>query len=255
MPNTETVFVHPDLQLTLTEAGSGRAVLILHGGAGPFSVAPLAAHLAQRALTLMPTHPGWNGTPRPEWCTGADDLALAYLHLLEQRGLSDVLVVGSSFGGWIAAEMAVRDNARRLRGVVLIGATGIQVEGQPVRNVFELDPRELAQLSFHDAARFAVDPLTLPPEQLAMRKANLATLAVFAGGTQPHDSKLRRRLAHVTTPALVVWGESDRVVTPAYGKAYAQAFKHGRFELIGKAGHLPQLEQPVATFAAIDAFG
>src|ERR1700743_3984403 len=99
------------LNLTLTEAGTGRPALILHGGGGPATVAPIAAQLSGSLHTLTPVHPGWNGTPRPEWLTGIDDLALLYLDFLADRGLSDVLVIGSSIGGWIGAEMALRDRA------------------------------------------------------------------------------------------------------------------------------------------------
>src|ERR1700743_4033865 len=91
------------LNLTLTEAGTGRPALILHGGGGPATVAPIAAQLSGSLHTLTPVHPGWNGTPRPEWLTGIDDLALLYLDFLADRGLSDVLVVGSSIGGRVRA--------------------------------------------------------------------------------------------------------------------------------------------------------
>ena len=68
-----------------------------------------------------------------------------------------------------------------------------------------------------------------------------------------HDPTLLPRLGRIQVPTLVLWGESDRVVTPAYGAAYADAFGNGRFEVIPEAGHLPQIEQPDATFALIDA--
>jgi pimeloyl-ACP methyl ester carboxylesterase len=67
-----------------------------------------------------------------------------------------------------------------------------------------------------------------------------------------HDPKLRHRLARVHQPTLLLWGESDRVVTPAYGAAYADAFADGRLTVIPGAGHLPQLERPKETFALID---
>jgi pimeloyl-ACP methyl ester carboxylesterase len=100
---THTVALRPDLHITLTEAGTGRPALILHGGGGPFTVASIADHLADTMHTITPTHPGWNGTARPDWCSGIDDLALAYVHYLEDHNLHDVLVVGSSIGGWIGA--------------------------------------------------------------------------------------------------------------------------------------------------------
>jgi pimeloyl-ACP methyl ester carboxylesterase len=231
------------LNLRVDEEGSGRPILVLHGGAGPQSVAGLASALSRRAHVLVPTHPGFEGEPRPEWFDRLDDLALAYLELLERLDLRDALVIGSSVGGWIASEMAVYDTTR-LSGLVLIDATGIQVEGHPVADVSSLAPDQLLALSFHNPAAFRVDPATVSPEQAKARAENIKTLYVYDQGLNGSDPKLRRRLRRVNIPALVVWGESDRVADPEYGRAYAQALPNARFELIPEAGHLPQLEQP-----------
>lgn len=245
--------LYDELPLTLSEAGTGRPVLVLHGGGGPATVAGLAAHLARSAHTITPVHPGRDGTPRPSWFTGIDDLALAYLHYVHDRRLEDVLVVGSSLGGWIAAEMAVRDTAGIITGLVLIDAVGVHVESEPITDIFALDPRGIAEHSWHDPENFFVDPANVPAEELAARQADLATMRVLAGDPYMHDPKLLRRLGRVQAPALLLWGSSDRVVTPAYGKAYADAFGNGRLEIIPKAGHLPHIEQPEATFDLIDA--
>ncbi|MHC3470493.1 alpha/beta fold hydrolase [Streptomyces sp. 7R007] len=246
-----------DLTLTLAEHGpaTGRPVLVLHGGGGPGTVAGIARHLAagKGAHTLTPTHPGWDRTPRPDWLTGVDDLALAYLRLLRERDLHDVLLVGSSLGGWIAAEMAVRDpGAHFVTGLVLVDAVGVYVEAEPIADYFALDPRAAAELSWHQADRYHVDPADLPGDQLAVRQANMATMRVLAGDPYMHDPKLLRRLGGVRQPALLVWGASDRIVTPAYGAAYADAFADGRLDVVPEAGHLPQIEQPEATFALIE---
>ncbi|MFE3112905.1 alpha/beta fold hydrolase [Kitasatospora indigofera] len=241
------------LPLTLSEAGAGRPVLILHGGGGPATVAGLAGHLSRTARTITPVHPGWDGTHRPEWLTGIDDLALGYLHHLHDRGLDDVLVVGSSLGGWIAAEMAVRDTAGVITGLVLIDAVGVNVEAEPITDFFALDARGAAEHSWHDPDRFHVDPAGLPSGELARRQANIATMRILAGDPYMHDPKLLRRLGRVHAPALLLWGESDRIVTPAYGAAYADAFADGSLKVVPGAGHLPQIEQPDATTALIDA--
>jgi pimeloyl-ACP methyl ester carboxylesterase len=230
------------LTIRVDERGSGRPILILHGGGGPQTVAGLAAGLS-KAHVLVPTHPGFAGEPRPEWFDSIDDLALAYLDLLERLDLHDVLVIGSSMGGWIASAMALRDTSRRLRGLVLINAAGIQVEGHPVTDISNLTPDELSALSFHNPAPFRVDPATVTPEQIEARKANGRTLAVYDQGLGSTDPKLRR-LKRVSIPVLVVWGESDRVFDSEYGRAYAGSFPNARFELIPEAGHLPQIEQP-----------
>jgi len=249
---TTTVALDEDLEITFTEAGTGRPVLILHGGGGPFTVAGIADHLAETMHTISPTHPGWNGTDRPAWLSGIDDLALAYLQYLEDNDLHDVLVIGSSLGGWVGSEMAVRDGASLITGLILIDAVGISVDGHPIRDFFALDARGVAKYAWHDSDRFYMDPANVPAEQAARTKANMTTMRAIAGSM--HDPKLMRRVARVRIPVLAVWGDSDGIVTPAYGAAYANAFRNGRLEVIKDAGHLPHIEQPAATFAVIDAY-
>jgi len=79
-------------------------------------------------------------------------------------------------------------------------------------------------------------------------------MRVFAGDPYMHDPGLPGILGRVEVPVLVLWGDSDRIVTPGYGQALAAAFPHAQFTLISQAGHLPQIEQPDATFGALDAF-
>jgi pimeloyl-ACP methyl ester carboxylesterase len=217
-----------------------------------FTVATIADHLAETMRVITPTHPGWNGAIRPDSLASIGDLASAYLELLEAEDLRDVLVVGSSLGGWVGAEIAVRDKGARVSGLILINATGISVEGQPITDFFSLDARGIAEYAWYDSDRFYQDLATVPPEQAARQRANMATMAVLA--RDMYDPELRARLGQVKIPVLVVWGEGDRIVTPAYGAAYAAAFSDARFERISKAGHLPQIEQPASTFAVIDDF-
>jgi pimeloyl-ACP methyl ester carboxylesterase len=253
-PTTHTDSLRPDLQITLTEAGAGRPAMILHGGGGPFTVGPIADHLAGTLHTITPTHPGWNGTARPEWFTGIDDVARAYLDFLTEGQLHDVLVIGSSLGGWVGAEMAIRDRAGLITGLILIDAVGIAIEGEPIRDFFALDARGVAEYSFHDAERFYRDPATVPPDQAAIQQANMATMRIMAGDPYMHDPALLNRLGSIKIPTLIIWGDSDRIVTPAYGAAYAAAFDQARIEVVKDAGHLPQIEQPAATFALIDDY-
>lgn len=254
MTATRTVDVQPDLPIRLSEAGSGPAALVLHGGGGPATTEPIATHIAATHLALTPTHPGWNGSARPAWLTQIRDLAAAYLDMLGELDIADVVVVGSSIGGWIAAEMALQDDRERVGRLVLIDSVGVAITGQPIRDFFALDARGVADYSYHDGNRFYVDPTSLPSDQLAARQANMATMRVLAGDPYMHDRSLLGRLGKVSIPTLVLWGESDRIVTPDYGRALAAAIPNARFEIVQAAGHLPQIEQPEATFRAIDRF-
>jgi pimeloyl-ACP methyl ester carboxylesterase len=252
---TRDVRLRPDLTVSIAEAGGGRPALILHGGGGPQTVAPITAHLAGTMRALAPVHPGWNGTVRPPWLSTIGELAATYLELLAVEDLRDVLVIGNSIGGWVACEMAVRDPGSAIGALVLIDSVGIEVPGEPLRDFFSLSPREVADYTFHYSDRFYLDPAQLGPEQAEAMQANMGTLRVLAGDPYMHDPGLRERLAEVTLPALAIWGDSDGIATPDYGRALARSLPDCRFELVVDAGHLPQLEQPDAVFSLIDAFG
>lgn len=237
--------------MTETSAPS-RTILVLHGGGGPATVAPIASHFAAATNVLAPTLPGWNGTPRPAELDSARALAAHFLRELADASLRDVVVIGNSLGAWIAAEMALLDAEGRVGGIVLIDAVGIEVPGQPIRDIAGLAPQQIAQFSFHDPSKLVVPPPT--PEGLAIVRGNQAALAAVAGTPYMHDPTLLGRLGEVRVPALVVWGDSDGVVTPEYGRAFAAAIPGARFEVIAEAGHLPQLEQPGAVFDMLDGF-
>src|SRR5256885_1185810 len=142
-----TVAPHEPVDVALDEYGHGRPYLLLHGGAGPRSVAGFAQLLADGgdARVLVPTHPGFDGTARPDWLDSSAGLAEVYAGLLDALDLHDVTVIGNSVGGWIAAEMALR-GSDRIGRVVLVDAVGIAVDGHPVADVFTLSPAELSQL-------------------------------------------------------------------------------------------------------------
>jgi pimeloyl-ACP methyl ester carboxylesterase len=254
MPTTYTV-TRPDsatpVELTIDEVGTGHPFLLLHGGAGPASVLPFASYLAEQrpAHVLVPTNPGFNGTPRPNNVADVRALADLYVALLEQRDLRDVTVVGNSIGGWVAAEIALLASPR-VSSVVIINAVGIAVPDHPVADFFSLSLDELTDLSYHDPSRFRLDPASFSDAQKAIMGANRQAIAVY-GGQNMTDPTLAGRLAEVSVPALVLWGQSDRVVDPDYGQAYAAAIPGARYQPLHQTGHLPQLETPALALAPI----
>lgn len=228
--------------VTVTEQGEGRPFLLLHGGAGPQSVAEFAALLAKDGRVLMPTHPGFGGTPRPDRLTSIAQLAAVYARLLEDLGLTGVTVIGNSIGGWIAAEMALLGGPA-IGGVVLVDAVGLQIDADPVADFFSLTMDQVAELSYADPGAFRVDVAALPEQARAAMAGNRAALAVY-GGTAMADPTLLARLAGITMPVLVAWGAADRIVSTTHARAYAAAIPGARLDLIAEAGHLPQLETP-----------
>jgi pimeloyl-ACP methyl ester carboxylesterase len=243
-----------DLALSFDDRGSGPAVLVLHGGGGPLTVARFVEAMSAHARVIAPLHPGFAGTPRPESFDSVEQIAEAYAALLERLQLRDVLVIGFSIGGWIANALALRA-PDRVRGLVLVNGAGIMVDGEPCADVFSLTPPQLSALSYHDPARFGIDPSALTDAQKAGMAANMRTLAVYGRARDMGDPQLRARLADVRVPVLVVWGASDRVVTPAYGRAVAESFPNARLEVIAECGHMPQIEQPARLLELVATMG
>ncbi|MFF4401678.1 alpha/beta fold hydrolase [Streptomyces sp. NPDC001480] len=222
----------------MREAGTGSSpVLVLHGGPGPASINPLIDHLAPDHRMVAPTHPGWEGTMRPDDLDSVSALAASYLDLLGHLGLNDVTVIGTSFGGWVATQTVLDDREGRISRLVLMDAIGPAIPGRQI--TVPAGPPAPA------AAGQA--PQGAPSAQ------SMAALRAYAGPAMA-DPGMLPRLSTVTCPVLVIWGTDDTVVTPDFGRAYAAAFPHARFELIPGAGHLPIREQPETVFARLDAF-
>lgn len=166
----------------IDDRGTGRPLLLLHGGAGPGSLLPFGARLAARGVrAVTPTHPGFSGTPRPEQLRTPADLADLYVRLLDDLDLRDVFVVGFSIGGWIASEVALR-GAPRIGRVAVVDGMGIEVTGHPIADVSSLRPPELAALSYHDPGS-APDPATFTDAGRTAMAANLATVVSYGSPT------------------------------------------------------------------------
>lgn len=166
--------------------------------------------------------------------------------------------MGSSIGGWIALEMAIRAASdERYAGiigaVIDIDGVGAVVDGEPIADFFSLSPRQLAEFAWHDPDRGFIDPASLTDGQRAVQQSNGRTMAAIAGRSMS-DPDLLARLGELEVPVLVLFGASDRVVTPAYGRAVATAIPTAEFAVVPEAGHLPHLENPAATWPLIDAF-
>jgi pimeloyl-ACP methyl ester carboxylesterase len=233
--------------LTYLELGEGAPILVLHGAGGLPENAPFFGRLAEHGRVLAPTHPGFGRSELPDWIDSVDDLAYIYLDLLEALDLREVTVIGCSMGGWLAAEIAVKSTARIAR-LVLVDPIGIKVSDRLTRDIIDIfatDAAELERIAVHDP-RNALDLATLSDEALELMARNREAAALFLWEPYAHDPKLPRRLHRIDVPTLLLWGESDRIVTPAYGRAYAKLIPHARFELIPAAGHAPHIEQPDA---------
>jgi pimeloyl-ACP methyl ester carboxylesterase len=153
--------------------------------------------------------------------------------------------------------MAVK-STECLSQLILIAPLGIKVgdrETRDIPDIFALPPVEIARLKYHDPSRAAVDYPTLSDDELTVITRNREATALYAWEPYFHNPKLRKRLHRVNVPTLVLWGASDRFVTPGYyGAAYREAIPGARLEIIERAGHLPHIEQPEVFVDRVRAF-
>jgi len=235
-------------RIDMIERGSGRPLLFLHAENGIEPALPAIGELANGARVIAPTHPGFGRSELPKGMRTVDDLSYFYLDLLDQLDLRDVTVVGVSLGGWIAAEIAVKSSARFGR-LVMANAVGIKVgdrETRDIVDVFALTEKEFIDIAYCDPARGTRDYKALPDaEVLAAARAREAA-ARFAWNPYFHNPRLKTRLHRIRIPTLFLWGTHDRMLSEAYGRAYAELIPGARFELIDRAGHFPDHEQPKA---------
>ncbi|MGW4771583.1 alpha/beta fold hydrolase [Nocardia sp. NPDC004278] len=234
------------VEIAVDERDRTRPFLLLHGGGGVQTMVDFADLLAERthSRVLLPTHPGFSGTPKADGLTDVTALARAYVALLDQLDLGDVTVIGNSFGGWLAAEIAMQASPR-VSGAVIIDAIGIEVEGHPITDVRGKSIAEIRSFSWHDPSKAPTAPGagTGP-------SPDVQALIGYTGPTMT-DPTLATRLAAIDLPVHVLWGESDRMVDPEYGKAYAAAIPGAAFTLLPRTGHMPQVETPEELLGAI----
>jgi len=260
MTETRTVSVWQDrVKMRVHVQGAGPALLFLHGPWG-LTWDPFLDALAEQFTVYAPEHPG-TSPGDPDAIHAVDslwDLVLCYDELLEALGLDALAVVGHSFGAMMACEVAALRSSR-IRRLALLDPIGLWRDDAPVINWMLLSPAEMAAHVFaapDGAAARAMFAVPEDPEEGALARTRL-TWAMGATGKfiwPIPDKGLKKRIHRVGAPALLVWGEADRLVPRAYAKEFAGRLREARVEVVAGAGHAPHLEQPEATARVVAAF-
>lgn len=237
----------------MLRAGDGPTLLFLHG-AGGLEWFPCLRSLSEHFEIIAPEHPGFGRSNTPPWLDNMGDLAFFYLDVLESLNLTDVHLVGHSLGGWLAAEIAIR-NTNRLKSLTLISAAGLRVEGTQTGDLFLWKPEETIRNLFVNQA-YADDMLRSTPteDELAVLLKNNATLAQLAWKPRLYDPQLIKWLHRIDLPTLILWGDSDKIIPPAHGPAYRDAISGARLQIVPQCGHVPLVEKSAETADAIARF-
>ncbi|MDY7104776.1 MAG: alpha/beta fold hydrolase [Actinomycetota bacterium] len=240
--------------ISMFRRGQGPPLLALHaaGGAGEWNefLELLSAHHD----VIAPDHPGFGRSDDLPEVDSMARLVAHYVRLLDDLGLDQVDVVGASFGGWIAAELAstVPDRVRRL---VLMAPAGLDVPGAPPADLATMTPEQIVKALYLDPLA-AVAVLSVPPTPEATARAERDARAFerFARSPFLHNPELPGRLAAITAPTLVLAAEEDRIIPRAHSEAYAAAVDGAVLDVVPGCGHALYFEQPAAVAEAVLGF-
>ncbi len=240
--------------VSVQRAGAGEPLLFLHGARGAPHWLPFMDALARHFEVIVPEHPGFGRSETPEWLDTVGDLAYFYLDFIAALGLSRVNLVGTSLGGWIAAELAVRDQSA-LKTLTLVAAAGIHVKGVQKGDLFLWSPEQLARNLVVDQ-RIADTMLSqaLSEEEQDLMMKNALTSAKLAWQPRLYNPHLAKWLHRIRTPTLILWGDGDKVIPPAYGPAFRDLIPKSRLHVFRVCGHLPHVEKTAEYVAAITDF-
>jgi len=233
------------IELEVLRRGAGPPLVLLHG---MDTVPPRARFLdllGRNAAIIAPSLPGFGNTARPDDFDTIYDLVHLCLAVIDELPYDRLALVGLSFGGWLAAEVAAACS-HKLAKLILVDPLGIKLgdrESRDILDVFNVNPAEVRRCSWHDPAK-APDYNRMSDDELVIHARNRDALCLYGWHPCLYNPQLKAWLGRIRAPTLVLWGESDRVVTPEYGRTYAGLIPGARFAPIADAGHHPELEQP-----------
>lgn len=243
-----------DTELHILEGGSGRPLLLLHAAGGTGVWLPYHERLAAHFHVLAPDAPGFGRSPESPAVDSVEDLAFLYADLIDALQLERPVVLGSSFGGWVAAELAVLMTTG-ISALVLVDAIGLRLPEAPIADLFAMSPaQKMAALFFDQAAAARVFPAAPDIDTIAGFYRDETAFAKYAWSPFCCNPKLERRLHRIKAETLVLWGEHDAVVPRQHAERYAAAIARARLQIVPAAGHALLMERPDEALAAIEKF-
>jgi pimeloyl-ACP methyl ester carboxylesterase len=247
------------LDMTVQVAGDGPPLVYLHGAAGmvwdPF-LEGLCAHFTVYA----PLVPGSVPSDKEAIREVADlwDLVLVYEETMSALALGRPPVVGQSFGGMLACELAAHSPTLFSR-LVLLDPIGLWLDDHPVANWVAAAPEQLPALLFHHPEGDVARAMFTPPDDPEAAVAAVVAMVWATGCTSKFvwpipDKGLAKRIHRIVAPTLVIWGRQDALASVAYAAEFGRLIADSRVEVLDDCGHLPQLEQPERTMSLVSEF-
>jgi len=238
------------VQARVKIAGAGAPVMFFPGLAGLFWD-DFLDRLSQQYTVYALEYPGTDSASQQSiyqidtvW-----DFVLVCDEILDALGLHSLPLIGHSFGGMLACELAAHFPPR-VSKLVLMAPCGLWREDAPVTvgNWLGLPVEDIPQVLFSNlqaepVRRFLATPAD--PQAAGLARAQfLWALGCTAKFVWPvPDKGLKHRIHRVQAPTLVIWGQQDTLIPPVYAGEFVSRIPGARMELVPDAGHTPQMEQ------------
>ncbi|MGE3246613.1 MAG: alpha/beta fold hydrolase [Beijerinckiaceae bacterium] len=237
------------LTLKVDEKGKGEPLLFLHG-AGGSNWSPMLEELSKDFRVIAPEHPGFGRSTIPDWMMSVGDLAFFYLDFIEALGLENVHLAGHSLGGWLTAEIAVR-NTSRLASVTLMAPAGIANPDAPFGDIFLWSAEEAARSQFYNQ-ELAEKRLKATPD-LDVTLQNKSAVARLAWSPRLCNPQLHYWIHRIDRPSQLIWGKQDKVIPFACNKAWVDGVGGIALHALDECGHAIHNEKAPEAAALIAA--
>jgi pimeloyl-ACP methyl ester carboxylesterase len=219
-------------------------MLFLHGEEGLRHDRAFLEDVADDYAVIAPYHPGFAGSDRRVVPDSMGELLNLYLYLLRdtsRTAQAPVAVIGSGFGAWLAAELAIRSPAE-VSALGLVAPVGIRTRPpgeREIADVFNLNLPQLRALWFAGEADDFLNPERMTEEDWLGLAQDREGLARYAWVPYMHDPALTSGLGLIEAPTLCIWNSGDAAVRAGYYKDLAGRIPGSRTAILNGIGHFP----------------
>jgi len=231
----------------VVHGGDGPPLLVLHDELGWSGWQDWHERLSRDHEVIIPLQPGFGHSDRLDWAWTYRDVGTFYARLLRERGTGPVDVIGFSAGGYIAAEMAAACPGS-FRSMVLVAALGVRPSSGEILDFLAATVRTHVDALVSNRQREPYRSMyggDLTPEQFERIEVGRAETARLGWEPFMFNPSLPNLLEGVgELPALVLWGEDDRICPRGCAEVYARSIPNSRLEVLAGVGHCPELEDP-----------
>ncbi len=245
---TERMVEAAGTEVQVVSGGDGDPMLVLHDEMGHPGWMNFHEDLSNGFELTIPSHPGFGDSPHIDWIMNMRDLAGWYLTALDDMDIGRTALMGFSFGGWLAAEMATMQ-PDRFSKLILVNPMGIKPPVGEIFDMFLVVAKEFLTESVLDPAATPefdkICPEEPTPEQAEYWETAREQACRLTWRPYMHYLALPHLLRRLRSlPTRIIWGRENSIVPLSAGRVYQESIPGSELSIIENCGHRPEIEHP-----------